>query len=311
MKAITSNKNYVLIYILINVGFLLSFNFKYNIPILDYITKGYFIAIFIFTCFDYFYNYFKTIETTLDKHETFREINISPITDCLGKIINRDSFHIISIILLLSTNLIFPLILAYQITDKPTIIEIIRNLILIFILIFTFSNTLKYGYLTPNDEKRNLNIYFYAILFIFTLTTFMFPDALNTIKEKIYWNFTDLVVISLTFILMTATLALLAFTYKMIVTTNEKLEIIGKNYFIATIFIIFSSIIIFTLFSVLKILDIKNWNALLSTNYPLLIGINIISILVIVLAYLLVNYLKYFQIATTDCLKELNLYKKE
>lgn len=128
--------------------------------------------------------------------------------------------------------------------------------------------------------------------------------------ENFAENLMDIIVISLTFVLMTATLGLLAFTYNTVLKnkiTKNKMKLIGVDYFKSTIFVIFFSFGLFLLFVILNIFKLYDWSVPLNGNYSVLVEINIVCIVIFISTYFMIRFLEYFIKATKNCLEEFKL----
>lgn len=151
--------------------------------------------------------------------------------------------------------------------------------------------------------------YVYVVLAIFFILNFKY-NLFSFFLENFGKSFTDIVVISLTLVLMTATLGLLAFTYNTIVddgNTKDNMELIGVDYFKSTLFVIFFSFGLFLLFIILKLFGLNDWTVLLNGNYSIIFEINVVCMVIFVSTYFMIRFLEYFLKATKDCLKELEL----
>ena len=201
----------------------------------------------------------------------------------------------------------FPLGIGNQIKNNLTLIEIFSYICISFLLVLCSINVINYGYIKPKFQKRYVTYFLIVVLFVFFILNYIFPNIFSFFLENFSKNFTDVVVISLTFVLMTATLGLLAFTYSTVLnncnTTKNKMKLIGVDYFKSTIFVIFFSFGLFLLFIILK-LFMLDWSAQLNGNYNFLIEINFVCMTIFISTYLMIRFLEYFLKATKNCLEE-------
>lgn len=294
------DKWYILFYMLVNIGFVFSYTLKYQ-PILEYIFIGLILILGGFITFNYLENFSEVFDKLLEKDNLFHSFN---------KFTESNRFIIFCKILFVMMIIFFPLMIGSQINNNPTILQIFLNICMSFLLILCSANVIYYGYIKSNFQKRDRAYFVSLVLFVFFILSMFYPDIFSFFLENLSKNFTDVVVISLTFVLMTATLGLLAFTYNTVLnncnTTKNKMKLIGVDYFKSTIFVIFFSFGLFLLFIILKFFNL-DWSAQLNGNYNILLKINIVCIAIFISTYFMIRFLEYFLKATKNCLKELDL----
>lgn len=138
----------------------------------------------------------------------------------------------------------------------------------------------------------------FAILGIFSLFLLFYFDIITSIVTAIPNNPNNFFILSLTIVLLGATLALLAFTYKMIFDEDEveKKIIMRKNgeyFFISTIFAIFFLAGMFILSIYFKISDILSFDAI-NVLDPYIFGNLIIFVMLLLFILLFACYsIKY------------------
>ena len=119
--------------------------------------------------------------------------------------------------------------------DSVNLWDIVCSILLGFALsLFTMYNVF---FLNKKDKKFNLGILItFLFIIISLLLKFYFSDFIS-VTNLIMGYKNDYLILSLTFILLSATLSLLAFTYKMILESdNNIMKNNGENFFISTIF---------------------------------------------------------------------------
>ena len=293
-------KWHILFYMLVNIGFILSIPSKYTI-ILEHIFIGLLLILGGFITFYYIENYLQKLDRLYEEHNLAHFFN---------RFTKSDKFLRLCKFLFFMMIIFLPLIIGYQIKNNPTLIEIFLYICMSFLLVLCSINVIYYGYIKPNFQKRYVTYFILLVLFVFFILNYMFPNIFSFFLENFSNEFTNVVVISLTFVLMTATLGLLAFTYNTVLnncnTTKNKMKLIGVDYFKSTIFVIFFSFSLFLLFIILKFFNL-DWSAQLNGNYNILLKINIVCIAIFISTYFMIRFLEYFLKAAKNCLKEFDL----
>ncbi len=291
------DKWYIIFYLLVNIRFIFSFQSKYTI-FLEHIFIGLLFILGGLITFYYLENYLQKFDRFYEEHN---------LTHFINKFTKSEKFIRFCKFLFFIMIIIFPLGIGNQIKNNLTLIEIFSYICISFLLVLCSMNVINYGYIKPNFQKRYVTYFILVVLFVFVILNIIFPDIFSFFLENFSKNFTDLVVMSLTFVLMTATLGLLAFTYSTVLnncnTTKNKMKLIGVDYFKSTIFVIFFSFGLFLLFIILK-LFMLDWSAQLNGNYNFLIEINFVCIVIFISTYLMIRFLEYFLKATKNCLEE-------
>lgn len=129
----------------------------------------------------------------------------------------------------------------------------------------------------------------------------LYFDVITSIVAAILNESTDFFILSLTIILLGATLALLAFTYHMVFEECEKENKIkmrenGEYFFISTIFAIFFLISLFLLSIYFKISNILSLGEISILNLNLFIEVNIFIILLLFILISACYSIKYLLI---------------
>ena len=289
---------HVIFYLLVNIG--LIFPLKYTI-FLEHIFIGLPLSLGGFITFYYIENYLQKLDRLYEEHNLAHFFN---------RFTKSDKFLRLCKFLFFMMIIFFPLIIGYQIKNNPTLIEIFLYVCMSFLLVLCSINVIYYGYIKPNFQKRYVTYFILLVLFVFFILNYMFPNIFSFFLENFSNEFIDVVVITLTFILMTATLGLLAFTYSTVLnncnTTKNKMKLIGVDYFKSTIFVIFFSFSLFLLFIILKFFNL-DWSAQLNGNYNIILEINIVCISIFISTYFMIRFLEYFLKAAKNCLKEFDL----
>lgn len=290
-------KWYILFYMLVNIGFIFSIPSEYTI----FLEYTFIVLLLILGGFIIFYsleNYLQKIDELCEEHN---------IAHFFNKFTKSEKFIRLCKLLFFIMIIFFPLGIGNQIKNNLTLIEIFSYICISFLLVLCSINVINYGYIKPKFQKRYVTYFLIVVLFVFFILNYIFPNIFSFFLENFSKNFTDLVVMSLTFVLMTATLGLLAFTYSTVLnncnTTKNKMKLIGVDYFKSTIFVIFFSFGLFLLFIILK-LFMLDWSAQLNGNYNFLIEINFVCIVIFISTYLMIRFLEYFLKATKNCLEE-------
>lgn len=299
------DKWYVLFYLLVNLGFVCSFNMKGHLFCLDYILIALLLILVGFFLLNFCINYFQRVDRILEKYD----INYN-FGNFFKKVINHPVFIKFCKYIFPSNLILIPLLVGYQIKDNPTILQIFLNICSSFLFILISTSCIYQAFIKKDYEKQGRAYFLYVVLAIFFILNIIYPQIFSFFLENFGSNFTDVVVISLTLVLMTATLALLAFTYNTVLKnkiTKNKMKNIGVDYFKSTLFVIFFSFGLFELFLVLKFFNLHDWSVLLNGDYGTLVLINTVCIIVFISAYFMNKFLGYFLKATNDCLKEFNL----
>ena len=142
--------------------------------------------------------------------------------------------------------------------DSGNLLDIVCSILLGFALsLFTMYNVF---FLNKKDKKFNLGILItFLFIIISLLLKFYFSDFIS-VTNLIMGYKSDYLILSLTFILLSATLSLLAFTYKMILKENDNniMKNNGENFFISTIFSGIFFICVFLLSAFCKFLKISS-----------------------------------------------------
>ena len=132
--------------------------------------------------------------------------------------------------------------------------------------------------------------------FVYDFTR-IFIIIMGNIIDNIMGNINDFFILSLTIILLGATLSLLAFTYYMVLdkddTSKKEMKSIGENFFISTLFSMFFLIIVFVFTRYCtqsSILSLGNINFIEPYSF---IMVNIFVILLFLFLYTLLISLKY------------------
>lgn len=299
-KVIRIKHYYIIAYILINVGCIFSVLTGFTNPFINILSELIILIIFGLMIFDiivYMPRKFK------------QKLNLEKIKFVETIITNNYYLTFLKIFFLISIT-IFPLLLGLRINENPTKISFISQICYGLGLIIFNSSIIKYGYLFPNFQKRSFLNLVYGMIMLVILVNFIYPNIFTKFLTIFSKNFMDIVVISLTFILMTATLALLVFTYNMVLEHRKVKKILkdlGRLYFTATIYIIIVSTISFSFFFLLRIINISDWETALTHNAPLFIELNLICILIFCLSYFIVKFLDTFITVTHICLELLEI----
>ena len=153
--------------------------------------------------------------------------------------------------------------------------------------------------LLSDVRDKNLFIYFLCFLVLIGLmavVNFNF-EVFTRIFNIIMGNVNDFFILSLTIILLGATLSLLAFTYYMVLDNNDaskkEMKSIGEHFFISTLFAMFFLIIVFVFVMYCtqsSILSLGNINFIEPSSF---IMVNLFAILLFLLAYTLAISLRY------------------
>lgn len=213
--------------------------------------------------------------------------------------IGIDGFKVIFIII----TTILPLILGYAIKYDSDISIIISKMAFGLGVIVYYSCIIRYHYIFIDHDKLSFSNSLFIILSIFLFITVLYPDIFSDFLKNLPDNLLNIAVTSLTFVLLTATLALLVFTYDMFLKRGDYLYS-GKYYFKSTVYAIFSSIMLFVLFVVLVLFKI-NWDS--AVTMTLFIEINVIGLIVFFLAYFIARFLDEFIKATIGSLVMLDI----
>lgn len=294
-KIITTKIYYPICYILINIGFILSFITKVSSVYIDIFLNVLIIFFGGLIFFDLLIFIPKLIKWNLLLDKIKFLVNLT---------VNQNFIKILKILFFILI-WVFPLILGLNIKYNPTRITIISELCYGFGFILLCSSIIKYGYISPNNDKRTFVNFLYGVLSIFVVINRIYPNILTKVLIVFRNNFMDIVVISLTFILMTATLGLLAFTYNMVLDVKvcrEKYKDIGKDFFKSTVYIILFTIGAFTFFLMLNLFNITSWNSIFYNDVIMFVELNIVFLLMFCLAYLFVKFLENFVIPIVYCL---------
>ena len=266
-RIIIQKRYYLLSYLLINLGFIISFISKFqSIYLKDIVIIFNLVLIGLMI-----------VDGIIYLPDLIKEISGgSKVEKSLKPPITNNFYMNLLRIIGFSLIIVFPIFSGLTIDYNPTLISIISNLCYTFGLILFCSGIIKYGYISPDYDKRSFVNSIYIVLCLIVVFSIFYPNLLSKCLIIFGENFMNIVVISLTFILMTATLSLLAFTYSMLLKYDNFYKRIGKKYFMATIYIIIVTIILFIFFAFLKWFNITNWNSLLNYDSILFIKLNII-----------------------------------
>lgn len=278
---------YVLVFVLINVGFIFSFITGFSNSWIEDFQKIFILILVGLTLFDQLVYTPKALNW-----DFFLER-----MDWIDDLINHNYYLKFLKILFLISITIFPLCLGIKINDEPTKINLISQICFGEGLIIFYSSIIKYGYIFPNMHKRRFLTLIYTMIITFAVINLFYPNIFTKFLTIFSRNFMDLVVISLTFVLMTATLALLVFTYNTVLEhlkCKKILKTIGTLYCKSTIYVIIISIIAFSFFFLLRIVNIVQWDSLLTHDILLFLELNSISVIIILLACLMVYFLENF-----------------
>lgn len=171
---------------------------------------------------------------------------------------------------------------------------------------FAISIYCIYGIFFISDAKSKIKNSLYgpiifSFLGIFALGLLLSFDVITSIVAAILNESTDFFILSLTIILLGATLALLAFTYHMVFEGCEKENKIkmrenGEYFFISTIFAIFFLISLFLLSIYFKISNILSLGEISILNLNLFIEVNIFVILLLFILISVCYSIKYLLI---------------
>lgn len=299
------DKWYILFYMLVNIGFIFSFTLKYHPHYLEYIFIGLILFLGLFITFNHIANILQIIDGMFEIYS----LNFN-LYHSFNKISGSNIFNIFCKILFILMIILFPILIGYQIEDNPTILQIFLNICMSFSMILISTSLIYYGYIKPNFQKKDITYFVYVVLGVFFILNFVYSNIFSFFLEHFSKNFMNLVVASLTFVLMTSTLGLLAFTYNTVLNnkiTKNKMKLIGVDYFKSTLFVIFFSFGLFLLYLILKIFKLYKWSVFLNGNYCVLVEINIVCIVIFISAYFMIRFLEYFLKATKNCLEEFNL----
>lgn len=299
------DKWYILFYMLVNIGFISSFTLKYHSIYLENFTIGLFLILCGFFAFDYLVNILRVFDRLYEKYSL--DYNLHPF---FNKFTKSNNFIVFCKITFMIMIIFLPLMIGNQIKYNPTYIQIFLNICMSFLFILSSINVIYYGYIKPNFQKRNITYFVLLALIVFNVLNFIYPHIFSFFLENFAENLMDIIVISLTFVLMTATLGLLAFTYNTVLKnkiTKNKMKLIGVDYFKSTIFVIFFSFGLFLLFVILNIFKLYDWSVPLNGNYSVLVEINIVCIVIFISTYFMIRFLEYFIKATKNCLEEFKL----
>ena len=299
-KIITTKIYYMICYILINVGFIFSFITK-----IGSVYTGVFVDVIIIVFSGLIFLDLLIVIPKLSKWDSF----LDKIKFLVNLTLNSNFIKFLKILFVILI-IVFPLIYGFNIKYNPSLINIISELCYGFGFILLSSSFIKYGYIYPDYDKRTFVNYLYVILISFLVINKIYPNILTNVLILFRNNFMDIVVISLTFILMTATLGLLAFTYNMVldveVCKKEYMDI-GKDFFKSTVYIILFTICTFAFFLMLNLFNITNWNSIFNHDPIIFIKLNIIFLFIFCLAYLFVKFLENFIIPIIYCLGMLKI----
>lgn len=283
-RVYTSKYYYIIPYLLMNVGFIIPYFFKVESAFFDSIFIVFLLISLFLIIFDLIV-YFPTFV----KNEGL----VSQRSEWGNRIINRlgnNVFKALFFIITIGLSLLF----GYTIKYDATGVGFISKFCLNFGFIIYFSNILKYGYISVNDKKRGFSNSLFLVLWVFFIITFLYPEVFSDFLKNFTDNLLNVAVTSLTFVLLTATLSLLVFTHNMNWGMKDFLDA-GKNYFKATLYAIFVSIILFILFFVLELFKI-NWNSAFSIQ--LFAELNVVCIVLFFLAYAITLFVEDFISAT-------------
>lgn len=275
---------YIIPYLLMNIGFIIPYFFKVENPLFEFI----FIVLLLISLFLIIFDliiYFPKFDKSKGLISQRSEWGNS-IVNKLGINVFKALFFIITIGL--------SLLFGYAIKYDATGVGFISKFCLNFGFIIYLSNILKYGYISVNDEKRGFSNSLFLVLWVFFIITFLYPEVFSDFLKNFTDNLLNVAVTSLTFVLLTATLSLLVFTYNMNGGMKDFLDA-GKNYFKATLYAIFVSIILFILFFVLELFKIS-WNSAL--NIQLFAELNVVCMVLFFLAYAITLFVEDFISAT-------------
>lgn len=204
-------------------------------------------------------------------------------------------YHKLAIVLCFS----FFFSIFYPGLNKTSLVDFTCYIIIIFSLSVSFMYLLLYNWDNENMIKNSAYgqiIYWFFLIFgvIFKLKYNVFINFFNIIVSHI----NDYFSLSLTIILLGATLSLLAFTYNMVLTNEEgeKKENMKKNgekFFIATLFSMLFLILIFLLSIFCNFSNVLLYGNINFLDKVSFINVNIFIILLLVLLTTLILSLKY------------------
>ncbi|WP_303295161.1 hypothetical protein [Methanobrevibacter woesei] len=182
------------------------------------------------------------------------------------------------------------------------------KVLLIFALTIVYNDNILNRLMMDYKESKSRLIFMIGSLILLPLAVH-YMDILLIVLESIIFYFSDFLSISLSILVFCATLSLLAFTYCMVIEDkNKKEEMLknGEDFFVATIFSIFSLILLF-LISYMQTFNVTAINSLFSIN--LIFGF-IFLVLICSMLYILLITLNYLINGIYSSLKVLNFKVK-
>lgn len=275
---------YIIPFLLMNIGFIIPYFLKFESVFFDIILIILLLISLFLIIFDLIVYFPK-----FDKNGGL----VSQRSDWGNHIVNKLGINVFKVLFFIIT-IGLSLILGYAIKYDATSVGFISKFCLNFGFIIYLSNILKYGYISVNDEKRGFSNSLFLVFGVFFIITFLYPEVFSDFLKNFTDNLLNVAVTSLTFVLLTATLSLLVFTYNMNWGMKDFLDA-GKNYFKSTLYAIFVSIILFILFFVLELFKI-NWNSTL--NIQLFAELNVVCMVLFFLAYAITLFVEDFISAT-------------
>lgn len=287
---------YIIPFLLMDIGFIISYFFKFENVIFDVVFVFLVLIFGLLIIFDLIAHFPK-----FDGNGGL----ISQRNDWGNRVVNKLGVNVFKALFILI--IIGSLILGYDMKNNVSNIGLISKICLNFGYIIYLSSILKYGYISVNDDKRGFSNSLFLVLVAFFIIISLFPNVFSDFLENFTENLLNVSVTSLTFVLLTATLSLLVFTYNMNLGIGDFFDT-GKDYFKATLFSIFISIILFILFFVLELFKI-NWNSAL--NISLFVELNVVCIVLFFLAYAITLFVEDFISATLKSIVILGIWGEE
>lgn len=279
-----------------NIGFIISYFFKFENVIFDIIFDVLVLIFGLLIIFDLIAHFPK-----FDGNGGL----ISQRNDWGNRVVNKLGVNVFKWLFILI--IIGSLILGYNMKNNLSNIGLISKICLNFGYIIYLSSILKYGYISVNDDKRGFSNSLFLVLVVFFIVISLFPNVFSDFLKNFTENLLNVSVTSLTFVLLTATLSLLVFTHNMNLQIGDFLDT-GKDYFKATLFAIFISIMLFILFFVLELFKI-NWDS--SLNISLFVELNVVCIVLFFLAYAIALFVEDFISATIKSIVILGIWGDE
>ena len=287
-----SKFDYIIPFLFMDFGFFITYFFKFEHAIFDSIFNFLLFISVLFIILDFILNFLKY------KNKNFL---VFQKTRWVNSIVNKLEGNMVKLVVIMVI-LVFSFLFGYVLKYDVTPIKFISHFCLNFGFIIYISSIVKYGYISVNEDKKRLFNLLFIFLGIFFIIIYLYPMVFADFLVNFTKNLLNIVMTSLTFVLLTATLSLLVFTYNMNFNIPDFL-LTGTDYFKATLFAIFISIMLFILFFVLYLFKI-NWDSVL--NIQLFVELNVVCIVLVYLSYLITCYADYFISATTKSIVILN-----